>query len=247
MDKTTQAGIAEFFGTFTLVLLGAGAGALAAASGTFPGASGIGQVGVALTHGIALMFIIYTWGWISGAHVNPAVTLGVLFSGKISLGKSILYWIAQLAGGAAAGFTLRYLLGDASDLGQTIGLFTPNIADKATADPVKVIVVEAILTFFLVCSVLSNGIAGKNGNIVGVAIGLVLTADILFGGSLTGASMNPARTFGPAIAAADSNLNYVWLYFVGPAIGGVVAALVYNGLFLAPESATTDDIQKKKR
>lgn len=239
MDKTTQAGIAEFLGTFTLVLLGAGAGALA-------GDNGIGQAGVAFTHGIALMFIIYTWGWISGAHVNPAVTLGVLLSGKISLGKSIMYWIAQLAGGAAAGFTLRYLLGDASDLGQTIGLFTPNIADKATADPVKVIVVEAILTFFLVCSVLSNGIAGKNGNIVGVAIGFVLTADILVGGSLTGASMNPARTFGPAIAAATSNLSYVWLYFVGPAIGGIVAALVYNGLFLAPEAATLDDIKKSR-
>ena len=239
MDKTTQAGVAEFFGTFTLVLLGAGAGALAADNG-------IGLAGVALTHGIALMFIIYTWGWISGAHVNPAVTLGVLFSGKISLGKSILYWIAQLAGAVAAAFTLRYLLGEESSLGQTTGSLTP--LGDVVGDPVKVIVIEAILTFFLVCSVLSNGIAGKNGNLVGVAIGLVLTADIMFGGSLTGASMNPARTFGPALATmAKHNMSYVWLYFVGPAIGGVVAALVYNGLFLVPESGTIDDIQKKKR
>jgi MIP family channel proteins len=235
MDKTTQAGLAEFFGTFTLVFLGAGAGALA-------GDNGIGLAGVALTHGIALMFIIYTWGWISGAHVNPAVTLGVMLSGNISFGKSILYWIAQFAGGAAAAYLLVYLLGSESNLGQTIGSLTP-VAEKA-GDPVKVIVIEAVLTFFLVCSVLSNGIAGKNSNLVGVAIGFVLIADIMFGGSLTGASMNPARTFGPALA--KNNLSYVWLYIVGPAIGGIVAALVYGGLFLAPESGTIDDIQKKK-
>jgi aquaporin Z len=241
MDKTTQAGIAEFFGTFTLVLLGAGAGALLPGDAT-------GLIGVALTHGIALMFIIYTWGWISGAHVNPAVTLGVLLSGKISLGKSILYWIAQLAGGAAAAFLLVYILGSDSTLGQTIGSLTPEasktVEQMAKTDPVKVIVVEAVLTFFLVCSVLSNGIAGKNGNIVGVAIGFVLIADILFGGSLTGASMNPARTFGPALA--KNNMSYVWLYFVGPAIGGIVAALVYNGLFLAPDAATVSDGKKNR-
>ena len=239
MDKTTQAGLAEFFGTFTLVFLGAGAGALAG-----PEFNNVGTLGVALTHGIALMFIIYTWGWISGAHVNPAVTLGVLLSGNISLGKSICYWIAQFAGGAAAAYLLVYLLGSDSSLGQTIGSLTPDVVGKATADPVKVIVVEAVLTFFLVCSVLSNGIAGKNGNLVGVAIGFVLIADILFGGTLTGASMNPARTFGPALA--KNNLGYVWLYIVGPAIGGIVAALVYGGLFLAPEAATLDDKKKSR-
>lgn len=241
MDKTTQAGLAEFFGTFTLVFLGAGAGALA-----LPGdqANNVGLLSVAMTHGIALMFIIYTWGWISGAHVNPAVTLGVLLSGNISFGKSILYWIAQFAGGAAAAFLLVYLLGSDSSIGQTIGKFTPDVVGKETADPVKVIVIEAVLTFFLVCSVLSNGIAGKNSNLVGVAIGFVLIADILFGGTLTGASMNPARTFGPALV--KQNLGYVWLYIVGPAIGGIAAALVYGGVFLAPEAASLDDIQKHK-
>lgn len=236
MDKSTQAGIAEFFGTFTLVFLGAGAGALASANGA-------PLLGVAITHGVALMFIIYTWGWISGAHVNPAVTLGVLLSGNISLGKSIMYWIAQFAGGAAAAYLLAYLLGPDSSLGQTIGSLTPEGANAG--DPVKVIVVEAVLTFFLVCSVLSNGIAGKNSNMVGVAIGFVLIADILFGGTLTGASMNPARTFGPALA--KNNLSYVWLYIVGPAIGGIVAALVYGGMFLAPEAASLDNNKKKSR
>ncbi len=236
MDKTTQSGIAEFFGAFTLVFIGAGVGALA------PGDIS-GVTAVALAHGIALMFVIYTWGWISGAHVNPAVTLGVLLSGNISLGKSIMYWIAQFAGGAAAAFLLLYLLGSESSLGQTIGSLTPTVDN--VGDPVKVIVVEAVLTFFLVCSVLSNGIAGKNSNMVGVAIGFVLIADILFGGTLTGASMNPARTFGPALA--KNNLGYVWLYIVGPAIGGIVAALVYGGLFLAPEAASLDEIKKKIR
>lgn len=222
MDKNMRATIAEFFGTFTLVFLGAGAGALA-------GTNGIGQAGVALTHGIALMFIIYTWGWVSGAHVNPAVTLGALVTGKAGIGTAISYWIAQFLGAAVAAYLLNYIV-PGTNLGQTIG-------DLTKSDPIRTIVVEAVLTFFLVASVFSNGIAGKNGNVVGIAIGLVLTADIMMGGSLTGASMNPARTFGPALVKQD--FSYLHLYFIGPAIGAVLAALIYNTIFLY-----NDDVKK---
>ncbi|MDX1961929.1 MAG: aquaporin [Pirellulales bacterium] len=223
MDKTFPAAVAEFLGTFTLVFLGAGAGALA-------GSNGAGIVGVALAHGFALVVIIYTWGWISGAHVNPAVTLALLLTGKIDIGKSIVYWIAQMAGGAAAGYLLLYILGPDSDLGQTLGSLSPG---KANADPTKLVVVEAVLTFFLICAVFANGVALKSGNIIGVAIAFTLVADILMGGALTGASMNPARTFGPALAKND--LSYLHLYIIGPAIGAVVGGILYNVMFLSNE------------
>lgn len=224
MSRLTQAGIAEFIGTFTLVLLGAGAGAI-----VDKGSAGL--IANALAHGMALVFIIYTWGWISGAHVNPAVTLAALLTGKVDVSKAICYWIAQFAGGAAAGYLLLYLLPEGSSLGQTIGSLTP--VAGSTGDPVKLMVVEAVLTFFLVCAVFANGIAGKNGNVVGLAIAMVLVADILMGGPLTGASMNPARTFGPALA--KMNFSYFHYYLIGPAIGAVVAGVMYNTLFLSDE------------
>jgi MIP family channel proteins len=220
MDKSMRATIAEFIGTFTLVFIGAGAGSLA-------GSNGIGQTGVAIAHGVALMVIIYSWGWVSGAHVNPAVTLGALVGGKVNIGTAIGYWIAQFAGAAVAAYTLNFLLSSPASLGETTGSLT-------ATDPTKAIIIEAILTFFLVTAVYSNGIAGKNGNIVGVAIGFVLIADILMGGSLTGASMNPARTFGPALVKND--FSYIHIYLIGPCAGGVVAALLYNNVFLSGDS-----------
>jgi MIP family channel proteins len=223
MNRTPKQALAELIGTFTFVFIGAGAGSV-------PAESGGNLVGVALAHGFALVVIIYTWGSVSGAHVNPAVTLGVLAGGKIGFGKAIVYWIAQFFGAAAAAYLLLYLWGSGHGLGETTGSLT-------ATDSMKTIVLEAVLTFFLVAAVFSSGVANNSGNLVGVAIGLVLTMDILFGGPLTGASMNPARSFGPAIAAGHT--DYLWMYFVGPGIGGLAAGLLYGGLFLpAPASVT---------
>lgn len=215
-----KAVFAELIGTFTLVLIGAGAGAQAD-----PGTAGL--VAVALAHGLALMVIVYNWGDISGAHVNPAVTLGALVGGKIDIAKAIAYWIAQLLGGIAAAYLLVWFLGQGTSLGQTTGSLTP---PAEGGDAAKVIVLEGVLTFFLVTAVFASGIYGKNGVAAGLAIGLVLTIDILVGGPLTGASMNPARTLGPALAAGD--LSYVWMYFVGPLAGGALAALIYDKYFM---------------
>jgi len=208
--------LAELFGTFTLVFVGAMAGSLA-------GPSGGGIVGVALAHGIALMVIVYSWGGISGAHVNPAVTFGLVLTRKIDWGRAIAYWVAQIAGAAIAGFLLLYLVGASTGLGATTGTLT-------ATHPIKTIVVEAVLTFFLVTAVFGTAVAGRNGNAAGLAIGLVLTMDILAGGALTGASMNPARTFGPALALGE--FSYLWMYVVGPLAGGAAAAVLYDGLFL---------------
>jgi MIP family channel proteins len=221
-----KAAMAELIGTFTLVFIGAGTGALAG-----PEHSGAGIVGVALAHGLALLVIVYAWGSLSGAHVNPAVTLGIVCTGRMKWEKAILYWIAQFAGAAAAAYLLQWFLGPESNLGATVGSLTPH--GITTGDPAKVVVLEAILTFFLLIAVFASGVLGRNGNMAGVAIGLVLAMDILAGGALTGASMNPARTFGPALATGD--LSYFWMYVVGPLAGGVIGALLYDKYFLPGE------------
>jgi len=216
MNQNLKPALAELIGTFTLVFIGAGAGALA-------GANGGGILAVALAHGVALMVIIYTWGAVSGAHVNPAVTFGLALAGKIDWMKAVFYSIAQFVGAALAAFLLAYLVGAASGLGATTGSLTET-------DPVKTIVVEAVLTFFLVTAVFGTAVSGRNGNAAGFAIGFVLLMDILMGGALTGASMNPARTFGPALATGD--FSYLWMYLLGPLLGAAVAALVYDRVFL---------------
>jgi MIP family channel proteins len=218
MDKHFKPVLAELVGTFLLTFIGAGAGALA-------GSNGGGIVAVAVAHGVALMVIIYALGSISGAHVNPAVTIGLAATGKVAWDRAVFYLVAQFLGAAVAAFLLAYVIGPSADvggLGATVGALT-------NTDSVKTIVVEAVLTFFLVTAVYASGVLGKNGDMAGVAIGFVLTMDILVGGSLTGASMNPARTFGPALATG--HFNYLWLYIVGPVVGGLAAAFLYNNVF----------------
>jgi MIP family channel proteins len=220
-----KAAVAELIGTFTLVFIGAGAGALA-------GSSGAGLAGVALAHGLALMVIVYAWGSISGAHVNPAVTFGVAVAGRMDWAKAISYWIAQCLGALAAAYLLLWIIGHGTSLGATTGSLTPIGPEPAEGtSALKVIVLEGVLTFFLVVAVLASGVYVLNGNAAGLAIGLVLAMDILAGGPLSGASMNPARTLGPAVANGD--VSYVWMYFVGPLAGGAAAALVYEFYFHA--------------
>jgi glycerol uptake facilitator-like aquaporin len=142
------------------------------------------------------MVIVYALGFISGAHVNPAVTIGLAVIGREKWDRAAFYIAAQLVGAALAAYLLAYLVGPSSEaagLGATVGSLT-------AADPVKTVVLEAVLTFFLVSAVYSSGVRNHNGNMAGVAIGFVLTMDILMGGTLTGASMNPARSFGPPLA-----------------------------------------------
>ena len=207
--------VAEFLGTFTLVFIGAGAGALA-------GSTGAGLVGVALAHGIALVVIVYAWGAISGAHVNPAVSVSLALVGRIPWSRAAYFVVVQLLGAAVAGYLLLWLLGPAGNLGMTL--------PGAGVTAIQAVVIEAVLTFFLVTAVFGSAVAERNGNAAGFAIGLVLAMDILMGGSLTGASMNPARTFGPALAMG--NFDMIWVYLVGPVVGGGLAAWVYDRVIL---------------
>lgn len=207
--------IAEFIGTFALVFIGAGAAALGTG----------GLVGVALAHGLTLMVFAYAYGHISGTHINPAVTIGLWVGQQIETVKAIGYLVAQLLGGVAAGFVLSYILG----AGET-GLGVTALRDSIS--PLQGFVLEMILTFFLVNSVYFTAVSGNGGNLAPLAIGMTLAFSIMMGGPLTGASLNPARSFGPAVASG--NYADIWLYFAGPIAGGVLAALLYNYL-LKPE------------
>ena len=218
--------VAELIGTFTLIFIGVGAIYNNAAPN-----SGVGLLGVALAHGLAIAVMVSATGAISGGHLNPAVTFGVLVGGKMDFKKAIAYWIAQLVGATVAGILLVNLLGNASQSGaQIVAAGTPDLGDNVTK--MQGIMIEAVLTFFLVFVVYGTAVDARAPKIGGLAIGLTVALDILFGGPLTGAAMNPARTFGPALASAHWNNHLV--YWIGPLLGGALAGLVY-GRFLIKE------------
>ena len=202
--------VAEFIGTFALIFIGAGALAITQAN----------LVGVALAHGLVIVVFIYAYGHLSGTHINPAVTLGLLIAGEIEFVAAIGYWIVQFLGGILGAVLLNAVLPDPGDLGVTI------LAEGVT--PVQGLVIEITLTFFLVNTIFNTAVSGKAGNFAGLAIGLTLVLCILMGGPLTRASLNPARTLGPAIVSG--NYADLWLYFVGPCVGAILAALLYIGV-----------------
>jgi aquaporin Z len=236
---------AEGIGTFMLVLFGAGTAALIAdatpAKGLF----------VALAHGLGLVAIIYTYGHVSGAHVNPATTMGLLVGGHIKLQRAVFYWVAQLIGAAlAAGFLKLFVLSApgvaAVGLGETTGSLTTGALANALA-------VEFILTFILVSVVIHAAAYGKAGQVAGLGIGLTLAACIIFGGSLTGASLNPARTFGPALVQGTFLLNpagqlsYCIPYMIAIMLGGATAGYIQNAFFATPPAPTPSEVKRTKR
>ncbi|HSF43874.1 MAG TPA: aquaporin [Thermoanaerobaculia bacterium] len=221
--KLSTSLLAEFIGTFALIFIGAGAGALGLG----------GLVGVAFAHGLVVIAFAYSYGHISGTHINPAVTLGVFAAGKIDAARAFSYIVFQILGGIVGAFALRWVLGGA----QTgLGATTPQTLTTAggvsiTITPIIALVVEAILTFFLVNTVMNAGVSGKATPVDGLAVGFTLVFCILMGGPLTGASLNPARTIGPALAA--DNYRDLWVYLVGPALGGIAAGLLYKLVYEA--------------
>lgn len=207
--------IAELIGTFTLIFIGAGTGAIGAG----------GLVGVAFAHGLVVLAFAYAYGHISGTHINPAVTIGLWAAKEIDALSAAAYIVVQLIGGTLGAFALRSVLGGAaSGLGATT--LGPNVT------PVQGFVVELLLTFFLVNTIFNTAVNGKAGSLAPVAIGFTLVFAILMGGPLTGASLNPARTLGPAIMTGNyANLS---IYMIAPPLGAILAALLYQ-IVLKPE------------
>jgi len=222
--------LAEFIGTFILVFIGGLAVVVAPL---------FGVVVPALGHGLILIGIIYMIGHISGAHVNPAVTVGLLVGGKVNVTTTIAYMIAQFVGGIAAALVIviilpegaqEALLGttDAFNYGQTTGALTDDYIGSAA-------LLEFILVFFLVSAVYQAAAYGKAGNLAAVAIGFTLAGCILAGGALSGASLNPARTLGPALMAGE--FDYVIPYFIALFAGGAAAGALHTYL-LAPDETS---------
>lgn len=203
--------VAELIGTFTLIFIGAGTGAIGAG----------GLVGVAFAHGLVVLAFAYAYGHISGTHINPAVTIGLWVGKQIDAVAAIAYIVVQLIGGTLGALALSFVLG-----GTASGLGATTLA--ANVSPLQGLVVETLLTFFLVNSIFNAAVSGKAGNAAPVAIGLTLVFAILMGGPLTGASLNPARTLGPAIVAG--NFANLGVYLAGPPLGAIIAALLYKGL-----------------
>lgn len=233
--------VAEAVGTFILCFLGAGAICLA----TMKGAGYEGLLGVAVAHGIALSVAVSATMNISGGHVNPAVTIAMLVTKRINVSGAISYIVAQCIGATIAGIlVLAIFKGMTTEAGASVVencfLGTPAY-NSETMSAGKAILIEACLTFLLLTAVFYTAVDPRAPKIGGFGIGLTICADILVGGPLTGAAMNPARTFGPGLVAAMSgNFAEFWgqhmVYWVGPIIGAVVAALIYDGFIMQKKS-----------
>jgi MIP family channel proteins len=202
---------AEAIGTFALVFAGAGAVMVDAKTGA------PGPVGIAITFGLVIAAMIYAVGHISGAHFNPAVSFAFAVARHFQWRRVGAYWVAQLAGAVIAAALLRFLLGDTGNVGATV----PSGSDSQS------FAWEIVLTFFLMFVITAVATDTRAvGEAAALAIGATVGLDAMFGGPISGASMNPARSFGPALAAWE--WSGFWVYVVGPLIGATVGALAYQ-------------------
>lgn len=218
--------LAEFVGTFVLVFGGCGAAVLAGDK--------IGYAGIALAFGLSLLAMVYTIGHVSGCHINPAVTLGLLVSNKMDRRYAVGYWIAQIAGAIVASACLLVIAKGAPNgydpavLGfaaNGYGAHSPGGYGVAAAA-----VAEVILTFFLVLTVIGSTDLKSPVGFAGIPIGLVLTLIHLVGIPVTNTSVNPARSIGPALFVGGWALQQLWLFILAPLAGAVLAALVYRAI-----------------
>lgn len=205
---------AEAIGTFALVFIGAGAGAVNAWSH-----GAVSHTGVALTFGAIILVAVYALGHISGAHLNPAVTCSFWIARRFPAREVAPYVLAQIAGATAAGYALRVALGGFAIFATT----------RPAIPALSAFGVETILSFFLMLTVMAVATDARvSGEVAGLAVGFIVMADALMGGPLTGASMNPARSFGPALATGQWESH--WIYWIGPLLGMALAVFVYDYL-----------------
>jgi aquaporin Z len=214
--KSFKKYLAEFIGTFVLVLFGCGTAAVVGCDSAKPDAA---YLLTALAFGLSIVAMAYSIGNISGCHVNPAVSLAMLLGKKMSFREFVGYVIAQVLGAIAASALLGYLAGWDCGFGAN-GLYQGDVA--------KSLVVEAVLTCVFVLSVLGATSKIENGRVAGLVIGLSLTLVHILGIHFTGTSVNPARSLGPALFAGGAALANVWVFIVAPLAGGALAALLWK-------------------
>lgn len=221
MTSLPRRAVAEALGTFGLIFFGCGAVVVS----TLPGAS-YGLLGVALVHAVVLSVMITATMAISGGHLNPAVTIGLLSVKRIDAKTAGVYVLAQLVGAALGALTLRLVFPSGVVRVGTLG--TPVLANAMTM--MDGILLEAVLTFFLVSAVFGTAVSSDAPKVGGFGIGLVLLFDILIGGTLTGSAANPARAFGPALVSGTWYAQPVW--WIGPILGGIAAAWLWDKVLL---------------
>jgi MIP family channel proteins len=225
MYNVPQKLTAEFIGTFALVFFGAGS---ICADQFLHGAGSLGLLGIAVAHGLAIAIMVSAVGHVSGGHFNPAITIGFWVTKRVSTLDVVLYWTAQLAGAIVAAFLLKALVPE--ETWRAVALGTPALVRDFSR--LSAMILEAITTFFLVLVVFATAVDEKGTfrSIAGFGIGLTITLGIMVAGPFTGAALNPARAFGPALAS--SHWASQGVYWVGPLAGGFLAALLYDSLFL---------------
>lgn len=220
MLSLKQRMLAEGIATFVLVFVGAGAVLVEATVG------GLGLIGIALAHGLALMTMVYAIGHVSGGHVNPAVTIGMVITRRMRVGIGGMYIVAQLVGAVIAGLMLSVMFAGAP---AEAALGTTQLVEGVSLD--MAIMIEAVATFILVFVIFGVAVDQRAPQgFGGIAIGLALTLGMMIAGGFTGGAVNPARAFGPAVAS-QFFVNQA-VYWVGPIIGGIVASLVYRFGFM---------------
>jgi MIP family channel proteins len=217
MPSLVRRSLAELLGTFALVFIGVAS----VATMSFPGAN-YGILGVALAHGLVLAVMVTALMGISGGHLNPAVTLGILAARRTDVRSAAAYIVAQLLGAVLAALLIKMVY--PPGVVRTISLGTPVIANSIQFH--QAIVLEAVMAFFLVSAVFGTCVNPAAPRLGGLGIGLALMFDVLVGGPLTGAAVNPARAFGPALVSGQWVAHAV--YWVGPIIGGVLAAVLWE-------------------
>lgn len=237
LDLDMRKLVAEFFGTLLLVVFAVGVATLSFGFGATGGSVSAGVVATALAFGLTVLALVYAIGPISGCHVNPAVTLGMLAAGRMGLREAVGYWVAQFAGGIAGAFVLWGIVAAAPRYSRsTTGLGTDGY-DSHSIVQISMggaFGAEVVLTFLFVLVVLGATSRLANPALGGVAIGLSLTVVHLLGIPLTGTSVNPARSLGPALVVRGAALSQVWLFLVAPMVGGAIAAAVARYLFAEP-------------
>ena len=231
IPMTVRKIVAEAVGTFFLVFFAVGVATLSFGFGITGGSRSAGVAATALAFGLVLMGLAYAIGPISGCHVNPAVTLGFVLSGRMALGEAVEYWVAQFIGGIAGALALWGVLSGSPGYSRSVTGLGADGYDKQSMVHLHMgaaFGVEVILTFLFVFVILAVTSRIGAPGFAGMAIGLTLTVVHLIGIPLTGTSVNPARSLGPALVVRGAALSQVWLFIVAPLVGGAVAALLYR-------------------
>ncbi|AHH15612.1 putative glycerol uptake facilitator [Nocardia nova SH22a] len=225
---------AEFLGTATLVFIGVGAATLSFGFDMVGASTSAGVVVTALAFGLVMLILAYAIGPISGAHINPAVTIGFLASGRISITEAVGYWIAQVLGGIAGAAVLRGIVGGAagySTSNQGLGADGFGDASMIHLGAGGAFVAEVVLTFIFVAVVLAVTSKAATTVASALSIGFALATVHLVGIPLTGTSVNPARSIGPALFVGGDALSQLWVFILAPLLGGIIAAVVVRYLY----------------